>query len=142
MSVEENKAIARRVIEEVHNQGNFAVWDSLIAPSYVNHNLPPGQSARERQQMITMYRAALPGQLTTIDDLIAEGDEVVVRWTQHAVHAGPLPTPFGNIPPTGKQITVTGMIIFRIVDGKITDEWENWDTLGMLQQLGVVPSAE
>ena len=142
MSVEENKAIARRVIEEVHNQGNFALWDSLLAPGYVNHNLPPGRSAAKRQQMITMYRAAFPDQVTTVDGLIAEGDRVVVRWTQHAVHAGTLVTPFGQLAPTGKHLTVTGMIIFRIVDGKITDEWEEWDTLGMLQQLGVVPSGE
>jgi predicted ester cyclase len=83
-----------------------------------------------------MYRAAYPDLLITVDDLIAEGNKVVGRWTARGTNTGPLM----GMPPTGKQATVMGISILAIADGKVTDQWFNWDTLGMLQQLGVIPT--
>jgi predicted ester cyclase len=82
-----------------------------------------------------MYRTAFPNIHVTIEDQIAEGDKVVTRWTGHGTHQGELM----GIPPTNKAVTVTGIAIDRIVAGKIVEHWENFDQLGMLVQLGVVP---
>jgi predicted ester cyclase len=104
----------------------------------VTHNPLPGQPpGREGQkQTITAVRAALPDIRSTIDDLIAEGDKVVWRWTARATHQGPLM----GIPPTGKQITFGGIVIDRIASGQIVERWDQTDTLGLLQQLGAIPS--
>ncbi len=81
------------------------------------------------------YRTAFPGNQLTVEDYLAEGDTVVSRWTGRGTHKGDLM----GIAPTGKQVTVTGISIQRIANGKIVEEWSNYDMLGMLQQLGVVP---
>jgi steroid delta-isomerase-like uncharacterized protein len=72
----------------------------------------------------------------TIEDMVAEGDKVATRMTSRGTHTGD----FRGIAPTGKQFTVTGMDLFRIADGKIAEQWTNLDTLGVLQQLGVLPT--
>jgi len=82
-----------------------------------------------------MYRTAFPDVHFTIEDQIAEGDRVVTRWTARGTHQGPLV----GIPPTSKQVTMSGIAIYRLVDGKIVEQWGVNDMLGLLQQLGVVP---
>ena len=134
MSVEERKAIFRRIVEEGFNKGNLAIVDELVATNHVNH-ADNVHGPEEYKQFITMYRTAFPDLHMTIEDQIAEGDKVVNRWTSRGTHKGNLM----GIPPTGKQITMTGMYVAQIVGGKIVQEWGNFDALGMMQQLGVGP---
>ena len=135
---EENKAIVRRLMLEVWCQGRLEVIDEICAPSFVGHGLPPVVSPDREglKQVVAMYRAAYPDVQMTIEDQIAEGDMVVTRWSGRGTHKGELM----GIPATGKQITVTGIDINRIAGGKLIDGWGQFDALGMMQQLGVVPS--
>ena len=138
MSVEENKAIVSRATEELWNKNNLAVVDELYATNFVSHgsDIPGVTPDREGyKQFVTMSRTALPDFHTTIEDMIAEGDKVVQRFTARGTHKGE----FMGIPPTGKQVTITGIAIDRIAGGKIVENWVNMDMLGMMVQLGVVP---
>ena len=137
MSIEENKAIARRWMEEVWGKGSLAAVDELCAPDFVWHWAPPGvASDREGyKQNVTMSFAPFADIRSTIEDMVAEGDKVVVRWTWRGTHKGE----FMGIAPTGKQVTLTGISIIRIAGGKIVEEWGEMDMLGWMQQLGVVP---
>ena len=138
MSAEELKAIFRRVFEEVYNQGKLNVADEIYAADYVLHNpaSPEIRGPEALKQFFAMYRAAFPDLHYTVEDLIAEGDKVVARWTATGTHQGELM----GIPPTGKQVVVTGISIVRITGGKIVEDDSNHDALGMLQQLGVIPA--
>jgi steroid delta-isomerase-like uncharacterized protein len=136
---EANKAISRRVIDEVFNEGRLELAEELVAADYVGHDAAApeaitGVDAFKRQ--VGGYRAAFSDLRISIDEQIAEGDRVVTRWTGRGTHDGEL---FG-ISPTGKQTTATGITIERIVEGRIAESWTNWDTLGPLQQLGAVPA--
>ena len=135
---EENKAVARRLVEEVWNKGNFEVADEILAPDFVANNVPPGipPDREGLKQFIAMYRGAFPDVGLHIEDQIAEGDMVVTRFTAHGTHQGELM----GIPPTNKPITVTGIGISRIVEGRIRENWNNFDQYGMLVQLGVIPA--
>jgi len=138
MSTEDNKALDRRGFEEVWNKGNLAVVDELNDANVVTHN-PPGPPLRGTEafkQFVLMYRSAFPDVQLTIEDQIAEGDKVVTRWTARGTHQGELM----GIPPTGKQATVTGITVGRVANGKFVESWSNFDALGMMQQLGVVPA--
>lgn len=138
---EQNKILVRRAIEEVWNRGNFAVVDELVANDLVIHLPTPGDEihgAEGVKQFYATLRAAFPDILFTIKDQIAEGDRVVTRWTARATHTGE----YRGIPPTGKQFRVTGIDIDRIANGKVVECWPIEDDLGLLQQLGVVPTPE
>ncbi len=137
---EENIATVRRLIEEVCNKGNLSLVNELIADEGVLHDpqIPPVHGTEGYKQFVSMYRSAFPDLHLTIEDLIAEGDKVVCRWTASGTQRGDLP----DIPATGKQSTVTGIFISHTSDGKFVESWVNWDTLGMLQNLGVVPRPE
>lgn len=133
-----NKIIATRLRQEIWNTGNFAIADEICADDAVFHNNDPltpdfGQGPHALKQLVTMYRAAFPDAHITIEDIVAEGNQVVIRWTGRGAHKGNL----GRIAPTGKAVTVTGIDLVRISKGKVQENWTNWDTLGMLQQLGV-----
>jgi steroid delta-isomerase-like uncharacterized protein len=137
MSTENNKALARRWLEEVWNQDDLSLIDELIAPNYVLHDPSrPGLRGRTGiRESVAMFRTASPDLHFTIEDQIAEGDKVVTRYTIQGTHQGPLL----GIAATGKQATLTGIDIYRIAESKIEEAWSNWDTLGMLQQLGAIP---
>ena len=138
MSTEESKALARRFIEEGFSTGNLALADQIIAPNFVNYDpgTPPLPSGPEGyKQLVTAYRTAYSDLQLTVEDLIAEGDKVGARWTARGTNTGQL----GDIPPTGKQMMVTGISVLTIAGGRVAEQYTNWDTLGMLQQLGVVP---
>jgi len=138
MSTEENKALARRIIEEAWNQGNLATVDELMAPDHVGHHsrVPSQPSSREHyKQYIVGSRTAFPDFHATIEQQIAEGDLVVTRWTVKGTHHGML----RGHSPTGKQMTVTGVVIDRIVDGKAVEGWMEMDTLHQMRQLGLMP---
>ena len=139
MSAEENKAVARQFIEEGFSKGNLAVADAIIATNFANYDpgTPPLSTGPEGyKQLVTAYRTAYPNLQLIIDDLFAEGDKVAVRWSARGTHSGPL----GDIPATGKQMMITGISVLTIAGGKVAAQHTNWDTLGMLQQLGVIPS--
>jgi steroid delta-isomerase-like uncharacterized protein len=141
MSAEANKTIARRLIEETFNKGNLAVVDEFCAMNYVGYDpaLPnPSRGPVELKQNINMYRTAFPDAHLTVEEQVAEGDTVVSRWTARGTHKGPLM----GIPPTGKQATATGITISHFAGGKVVEERVNWDALGLLRQLGVVPPLE
>ncbi len=138
MSTEQNKALVRRFYDEVFNKKNLAVIDDFLDPHIIEHSLPPGLPGgiEGSRQFIGMYLTAFPDLHLTAEDMIAEGDKVVSRLTMRGTHRGE----FMGIPPTGKQVTITGIQIPRIAGGKITENWINLDALGMLQQLGVIPA--
>ena len=140
MSTEDNKATAHRVFEEVLNQGNLAVVDELFDASYIGYDpgVPaPIHGVEGYKQYVRMYSTAFPDAHYTIEDMIAEGDKVVVRWTARGTHQGA----FRGIPPTGKQVTITGVEIHRVVGGKIVEGWRKWDRMDVMQQLGVTDIA-
>jgi predicted ester cyclase len=138
MSTEVNKASVRRFYDEVFNKKNRAVIDEFIAPNHVDHAAPPGMPAglAGAKQLLGMYLTAFPDFHLTVEDMIAEGDRVVARFTMRGTQQGV----FMDIPPTGKQVTVTAIDINRIAGGKSIEHWLEMDTLGLLQQLGVVPT--
>jgi steroid delta-isomerase-like uncharacterized protein len=136
-----NKELIQRYFEEAWNKGNLSVLDEIVAADYVNHNpfapgLPPGPEGLK--PIFSGLRAAFPDLHYTIEEQIADGDRVVTRWGFRGTHEGELM----GIPATGKQVNITGTQIERIVDGKIVEHWRQSDDLGMLQQLGVIPSGE
>lgn len=137
MSAEENKAIARRWNEEVWGKGNLAVIDELAATDFVFNWAAPGvePDLEGYNQTVSGIRAAFHDMDRTVDDMIAEGDKVAVRWTGRSTHKGE----WMGVAPTGKQVTVIGISIFRIEGGKIMEEWTEADALGLMQQLGAVP---
>lgn len=136
---EQNKTLVCRAVEEVWNQGNYAVVDELVASDLVVHaSTPAGEihGPEGVKQFYASLREAFPDIHFTIEDQIAEGDRVVTRWTARATHTGE----FQGIPPTGKQGRLTGIDIDRIANGKVVECWPNADELGLLQQLGVIPT--
>lgn len=140
MSVEMNKTGSRRIFEDVFNKGKLAVIQEICLPNYLVHD--PGVPNKEVRghdgfsQYVNIFRTAFPDLSLTIDDQIAQGDEVVTRYTAHGTHRGDLM----GIAPTGKKITVTGIILDRYSNGKLAESWNHSDYLGMMQQLGVVPA--
>ena len=139
MSTEENKATTHRFFEEVFNGGNLAIVDEIKSSSYVFHgpSLPePIRGPEGFKQYLMLFRTAFPDLHSTIEDLIAEGEQVTVRFTFTGTQQGELM----GMPPTGKQVRVTAILIARLANGKFVEGWITYDGLGMLQQLGVIPS--
>jgi steroid delta-isomerase-like uncharacterized protein len=136
MSIEENKALARRWCEAFNKQ-DWAGIVEMTAPDFVQYDAPPGISPdlAGHEQLMTALWTAFPDAHQVNDELIAEGDQVVERYTVHGTHRGE----FMGIPPTGKQVRVTGIGIDRIKDGKIVETWLSMDLLSLMQQLGVIP---
>ena len=138
MSNERNKAIARRLFQEVLDERDLGVIPDIVAKNYVLHNLPPGlpKGIEGFREFIRMYHAGFPDLFIKIEELLGESDQVGVRWTGQATHGGP----FMGIPPTEKKIQITGIALVRIEGGRIAEEWTEMDNLGMLRQVGVIPS--
>ena len=137
MAAEDNRALIRRYyLDEVWNKGNLALVAKLIAPDCIVHDpIMAGLIGPEGVvRFVTTWRTAFPDLQFTIEDHIAEGNKVATRVTLRGTHTGQL----RDIAPTGKQITVTGMTISHVVDGKIVEIWIARDDLGLRQQLGVV----
>jgi len=137
MTTEQNKALDRRIFEAVNNK-NLDALDDLIATDWVDHNLLPGLPLGLDSTKVTlsMYLSAFPDLKMTIEDQIAEGDKVVTRWTATGTHNGELM----GIPATGKQVRVTGIDITRWSGGKSVEHWAQFDQMGLMQQLGVIPA--
>jgi steroid delta-isomerase-like uncharacterized protein len=137
MSSEQNKTIVRRLLEEPWT-GNLRVVDELIDPKYIGYDpsIPePLRGPDGFKENVATYLAAYSDARITVDEQIAEGDKVATRWTGRGTHDGDLM----GVSPTGKKVTVSGLTFSRIANGKVIEEYTNWDTFGMMQKLGVVP---
>lgn len=143
MSVEENKAIARRYYDEIMNEANLETIDELMSPDFI-FTIPTQPEVYHGpdgfKNLVTMLHGSFPDVHLTVEHLIGEGDTVVGHWTGTGTHTGePLHTLVGDIPATGKPFRIDGMSWLRIVDGKITESLANEDTLGLLTQIGAIP---
>jgi steroid delta-isomerase-like uncharacterized protein len=127
-----NREIIRRVFG-VFASGDLAILDELVAADYTNHDAPPGapQGRDGRKRVVAMFRAGFPDVASTIEEIIAEGDRVVVRATLSGTNTGE----FMGRPPTGRPISVSAIDIFRIADGQVTDRWGVLDMQGLIGQL-------
>src|SRR3712207_5560192 len=134
---EENKSIAERFNEDVWGRGDEAALEELLAPDFVDHDPLPGQSPdREgRRQILAAFRSAFPDLHVTAEDVVAEGDKVVSRWTARGTHQGELM----GIAPTGNRVTIKVIDVMRIAEGRIAERWAQFNNLEVMQQLGVVP---
>jgi len=135
---EHNKAIVRRLFTELWNNGNLSVADEVFAPNYAHYDPSTpdfGRGPDSEKKRAALYRTAFPDLHLTIEDVIAEGETVMTRWSCRGTHKGDL----NGIAPTGKHITITGLTVTRVSNGKIVEGYVNWDALGLMQQLGVVP---
>jgi steroid delta-isomerase-like uncharacterized protein len=135
---EHNKAIVRRLFAELWNNGKLSVADEIFTPNYEHHDSSTpdfGRGPDSEKKRATLYRTAFPDLHLTIEDVIAEGETVMTRWSCRGTHKGDL----NGIAPTGKQITLYGVTVARISNGKMAEGFVSWDALGLMQQLGVVP---
>ena len=132
---------SRRLLEQSFNTGTFELIDQLVAPEALNHD--PALPAHMRdlrgpdalKRIVTMYRAAFPDLRMTVDDVIASGDKVVLRWHSEGTHRGEL----AGLAPTGVHGMATGISIDQWRDGKIVEAWAEWDNMGLARQLGAAP---
>lgn len=137
----ENKAIVHRLYDEIWNKRRLELMDELISPSHALHlhdpQLSPSQIGPEAyKRVVTRFVTGFPDVRFTVEDMIAEDEKVAVSWIISGTHKGE----FWGIPPTGKTMSLEGITIHDIANGKIMDSDISWDALGLLQQLGVVPA--
>jgi steroid delta-isomerase-like uncharacterized protein len=137
MGTQENKALVRRLVKEVIGGGNLALVDDLVTPDYV-YQAPGMEIAGPEgiKRVFAMLRGAFPDWREDIEQLIAEGDRVVFHVTGRGTHRGD----FMGIPPTGKAVAMDGIDIVRVEGGKLAEHWAVFDQMGMMQQLGVIPT--
>ncbi len=137
MSAEDNKVIVRRFFELGPSSGNMAVANALLSPNFILHTpLPSASGIQGINDVVTACRAAFEHLSVTVEDMVAEGDRVAVRFTARGIHKGQ----FLDLPPTGKPITMTGIEIFRFENGKIAELWGEANLLGLMQQLDIFPA--
>ncbi len=134
----ENKATVQHLYEQLFNQGNLSVADEVIAPDFINHNAPPGSNRgpESMRQLITMLSTAFPDMHYTVEEIVAEGNTVVIRVTASGTHQGP----FQGMPPTGRSVRQDQMHFIHFRDGKVVEHRAVRDDLGMMRQLGVIPA--
>ena len=136
--MEVNKALVRRQEEELFSRGNLDAADDIYAPDYVGHDPSNPMDVRgleAAKQAAADYREAFPDLRVTVEDLIAEGDRVAAHLRFRGTHLGEL----DGIAPTGRRVDCTGIVVSRIEEGKIAEDWANFDDLGMMRQLGLIP---
>jgi steroid delta-isomerase-like uncharacterized protein len=136
MSIEDTRSLIARYVEQVWNRADLAALEALTLPTFVYYL--GGQPARDREafgRLIRSTHEAFPDWRVETLALIVEADRAAVRWSGMVTHGGP----FRGIPPTGRRISVTGINLYELSEGRIAAEWEQTDSLGMLQQLGVLP---
>lgn len=139
MAAIEHSALVHRFIEEIFNQGNLDVAAEILTPDYIHHDPTTstfGSGIEGFKKMISFYRQSFPDLKIILEDQISSEDKVVDRWTGHGTNTGE----FMGMAPTGKKVRATGISIHRITNSKIAETWNNYDALGILQQIGVVPN--
>lgn len=136
---DENKRLADRFHMDIFQAGRLEVADEILSPDFMIHapGYPPewSRGTEGTKQLATAIIEGIPDRRITHDETIAEGDKVMIRWTMTGTHSGELM----GVPPTGRPIEVTGFDLFRIEDGKLTELWQNWDQLRLMQQIGAIP---
>ena len=140
---EKNKAVLQRFWEEVWDKGELDVVDEIFHEKFVDHGLAPGltkQGPEGAKEAVMQFRNGIPDLYLKWHDMVAEGDKVLSLWEAGGTHTGPLKGGHGTIPPTGKKAVIYGFTLNRLEDGRIIDAWDNFDMMGMLQQLGIIPS--
>ena len=137
--LEENRSLVRLLLEDDISRGDSDVQERIIHPDFVDHTNPPGMQhgLAGHRAIVDLFRAAFPDQWWQIEDLIAEGDKVVARTTMTGTHLGD----FFGIAPTGTRVTLQGVHIMRIADGRIAEHWGSNDDLGLMRQLGAIPAS-
>lgn len=134
---ERNKSVIRGFVDEVQNKKDWDAYDEFHDPEFFNHSAPPGMTDREgSKRYLGGFLNGFPDCQFTIDDMIAEGDQVVTKKTFTGTHEGD----FAGIPPTGKRVTLQFVDIMRVRDGRIVEHWLSMDQLSFMQQLGVIPT--
>ena len=136
MSIEDNKALVRRFIERVFEAGDMTAVDDLVAEDFVPHTFPGTTDREGLKRAMERVSQGLADATFTIDDVIAEGDQIAVRLTSSATQVGE----FMGMPPSGKHYEIEEIHIFRVRDGRITEHWHQFDQLGMMRQLGAMPA--
>ena len=138
MSIEENKAVVRRFFDELLSTDDFAVADELLSPDFRFYfaGSPVAMDLESYMEFLVARRAAFPDRRFVVEDMIAEGDKVSARFTMRGSHKGEL----RGIAPSGKEVTMTGIDMIRLSEGKMVEDRVEVDQLGMMQQLGVIPS--
>ena len=142
MSLDENKAIVRRILNEFWQDGKVNVLDELLADDCVNHEQsnPELRGKKACKEWANGVRLAnlqgFPDVEIRAEDFIAEGDKVVKRWVFRGTHSGE----YNGIPPTGKTVTMRGVTLYQLAGGKVREMYWNYDVFGLLQQLGVIPA--
>jgi len=144
MSLDENKAIVQRILSEFWIGGNLAVLDELLAPDCINHEQSNpeqrGKAACKQwaNDVRLVNRRGFPDYDITPEDIVAEGDKVVKRWVFQGTHSGE----FAGIPPTGKRVTMRGITLYRLAQGRVSEMYWNYDVFGLLQKLGAIPAPD
>ncbi len=135
---ESEKTIAQRFNEDVWGRGDEAALEELLDPDFIDHDALPGQSPdREgHRQILAAFRSAFPDLNVTTEDIVGEGDKVVTRWTARGTHQGDLM----GIAPTGNGVTIKGIDVLRVTEGRIAERWSQFNDLELMQQLGAVPA--
>jgi steroid delta-isomerase-like uncharacterized protein len=133
---EENKKIAKQAFKEVLSKGNFPLAEHFYGADFLNHGLYRDANLKEDQALLRGWHQAFSEVTVVPRKLIAEGDLVTVYWVARGKNTGSA----NGIPATGKKVVSSGITIWRIVDGKIREEWSAFDQLEMMQQLGLIPS--
>jgi steroid delta-isomerase-like uncharacterized protein len=138
VSAEDNEKLIQRFYDEGWNENNLDVYDELVTEDFVDHQalpgLPPGREGFKMLNVI--FRSAFPDITVKHETIVAEDDKVACRWTSSGTHQGEL---FG-IPPTGKHVDVTATVMYRVENGRLAEGWINRDDVGMMRQLGIIPS--
>jgi steroid delta-isomerase-like uncharacterized protein len=135
---EQNKAIAKRAFNEILSQGRFELAEQLYAKDFVNHGIHSNVDLEKDQEALKGWHQAFPDVVVVPDKVFAEGDFVTVYWIARGTNTGT-----GNgLPATGKTVELAGITIWRILDGKIKEEWSAFDQLSMLGQLGLLPQSK
>ena len=122
-----NKAVAMRVFDEIFNQGNFQVADEIYSPDFQNHGLHRSADLKTDQEAMRAEKRAFPDLRMTVQEMVAEGDKVAVLWTFRGTHTG---SGYQGLPPTGTRVELRGITIWRIVDGRIVEEWSSFSETG------------
>ena len=135
VTVEKNKSLVQRYFDEM-NKGNKSYLDEYFGTNYIYHGSAGDLDAEGFKAQHDIFLTAFPDTKASVEDIIAVGDKVVTRWKIRGTHSGELQ----GIAPTGKEVTITGIIITRVDNGKAVEEWEAFNQLGLMQQLGAIPS--
>ncbi|MBI1257793.1 MAG: ester cyclase [Chloroflexi bacterium] len=133
---EEQEQLVSRIWDEIWNQGELEACDEVFAPDYFGH-LPmmDVHGPEQFKQLVGAYRGAYPDVHLTVEDLFLSGNKVAVRWVSRGTHLGAMM----GVPPSGNKIEIMGISLFRLENGRVAEEWEGFDTLKMMQQIGALP---